>query len=365
MIREDECIGKDKETYRLTSLYLYLSHQCNLACSHCWISPEHASRSRDCVPVDDLRSAVLQAKPLGLCNVKLTGGEPLLYPELPELVTFLGREDLRIDIETNGVLVDDSTVDLFQAAGVRQVSVSLDSASETVHDRIRGVPGSFRKTVRAVRLLTAAGMNVQIIMTLQDANRADIPDTVALTGELGARSLKINPLVPCGRGQSAFEQKRNLTLDDLMEIQRTTVPPSNGKLRVLFDLPAVFQPLAKLMDDGIDRCHVLNILGILANGDVSICGIGQSIEALRMGNVRADSIEEIWTNHPLLLDMRSSMAQRLKGACSRCIFKFDCLGACRASAYFLTGDMYAPYYLCEELMAAGAFPESRTYSTVS
>jgi len=78
-----------------------------------------------------------------------------------------------------------------------------------------------------------------------------------------------------------------------------------------------------------------------------------------METIQTASISDVWKNNAILNELRKSLPGRLKGICNKCIFKFQCLGACRANAYSLEKDLYAPYFLCEELYESGRFPQSR------
>ena len=166
--------------YALTDLYLYLTDHCNLCCTHCWISPGFSQKRQNNISLSALKKTIIKAKPIGLQSVKLTGGEPLLYQELKGLVEFLTSEELSIFIETNGILFEKNILESFQSAKLEQISVSLDAASEDIHDEIRGVKGSFYRTLKGLRLLSGYGLNFQIIMTLQRKNRKEIPDLIQL-----------------------------------------------------------------------------------------------------------------------------------------------------------------------------------------
>ncbi len=90
----------------LNSLYLYLTEGCNLACRHCWLAPklDVDGTKFPTLPVPILETILKEAQPLGLSGVKLTGGEPLLHPEIVKILEIVRREKLRLTIETNGVL---------------------------------------------------------------------------------------------------------------------------------------------------------------------------------------------------------------------------------------------------------------------
>src|SRR5512137_1127524 len=91
----------------LTYLYFYLTEGCNLACRHCWLAPRlDPSGSRyPTLPVETFELILAEARPLGLTGVKLTGGEPLLHPQISRLLEMVRREELSLVMETNGVLL--------------------------------------------------------------------------------------------------------------------------------------------------------------------------------------------------------------------------------------------------------------------
>ena len=165
----------DLETnYLLSSLYIYLTDYCNLRCSHCWISPEFSPLRQDGIPLEYLKKTISQAEALGLNSVKLTGGEPLLYRQIDELLAFFASKELTIYIETNGTLIDQKMIKSFQTAKVEQISVSLDAASEEIHDKIRGIKGSYGRTMQGLHRIADSRLQLQIIMTLQRKNRNEI-----------------------------------------------------------------------------------------------------------------------------------------------------------------------------------------------
>ncbi len=347
--------------YPLTNLYLYLSDRCNLRCGHCWISPSHEAQGARWIDVAALSSVIAEAMPLGLGSVKLSGGEPLLHPDWQSLVATIAGHGLEVVLETNGTLIDTKTANFLKGIKSVFVSISLDAADREIHDRLRGVPGAFDRTMHGIDCLAKEGLGVQVIMTLQKQNCNQIPALLELAYRFKVGSVKINPLVPCGRGEAIFAKGDNLTVDELVcqyadtRLKAAAYPD----LRVFFDLPPAFRSVEDLTGGGLHECRILNILGILANGDISICGIGQGHPTLRMGNIFRDSIADVWQSDPLLARLRESLPNRLKLPCSNCIFQFQCMGGCRALAFACDNDLLAPFFLCREMHTAGWFPPSR------
>jgi len=357
----------DTDKFPLTSLYLYVSERCNLKCRHCWVSPAApVDGEEQLVDFAVLTRTIAAAKELGLKAVKLTGGEPFIRKDIDPLLRFLYRQDLRIDIESNGTLIDRDMARTIRECEVRQVSVSLDAAQASLHDRLRGVNGCHGKAVDALRHLGAEQITRQVIMSLYAENVSEIEPLAALCDDLAVSSFKINPVMPTGRGKKVFQERENADIEDLLHIDRWIDAELSKKYEteIYFSLPIGLKSLAAITGNPLYECHILNILGILADGTISLCGIGQTETELNMGNIARDDLKEIWRTHPLLQDLRKDTPARLKGICGCCIFKFRCLGSCRACAYAVTGDLRRPFFMCEEAYQKKLFPLSRLYGPV-
>ncbi len=354
--------------YPLRSLYLYLSGGCNLRCAHCWLSPEHISRKPDRerdqtgeIRAEDVKKLIRQARPLGLGRIKLSGGEPFLNPDILPIIREISDAEIPMDIESNGTLIDRGTARFLGEMRVEQVSISLDSSRPEYHDRFRGVKGAWEKALGGIRLMTAGGINVQIIMSLLADNAGDLENMIRLAGESGAASLKINPVMPVGRGQKLREQGKTLPLPKLLGLASWVEKELSSQYGIqgIFSLPSAFTPIRSFIRHAHSECRILNILGILHTGQISICGIGKAEPRLIMGNIREDDLAVLWAGHPLLTYLRENIPGKLKGICGRCILKGLCLGTCRAHAFVMSGDLAAPYWICQEAYEQGLFPKTR------
>jgi len=352
----------------LNTLYLYISGSCNLACRHCWITPEyvgfepqaHVASGRH-VRLDDVAKAIREGKPLGLHSVKLTGGEPTLHPRFRELVALIAEEGLQITMETNGTLIDDDL-----AAFIRDtprfsfVSVSLDGADAATHDALRSVEGSFRRAVAGIRSLVKVGYRPQVICTLHRGNIGQVDDVVALAEELGCGSVKFNLIQEMGRGEQ-FAGQQGLSIEECIaenrRVEREIVPRS--KVAIYFDIPFAFRPLTRILRGDLNHCGILTILGLLDGGDLALCGIGTSVPELVYGNIRQDNLRAVWCDSPGLVELRRVIPTGLQGICAECLHRDLCLGNCVANNYHATGRLDAPYRFCARADALGLFPPSR------
>ncbi len=349
----------------LSTLYLYLTEGCNCACSHCWFVAERDTQDPKhgvMLKVDALRRAIEQALPLGLTSLKWTGGEPTLHPQFPELLQIQKEFGLSGAVETNGMLVTRALAEQMKASDVFQVSVSLDSADEAVHDAIRGVRGGFKQTVKGVGALVSAGFQPELILTLQQANHHELPKFIALAEQLGAGSVKLNVLQPVLRGEKLMLEGKGLSVREILDISESVENEftKSTSLPIQLDLPMAFRPLAKILSGSQDGvCKILNILGILPRGEYALCGVGQHVAELAMGDVMTSSLQEVWSSHSVLQQVREGLPERLEGICSQCLMKSACFGSCVAANYQLSGNLLAPYWFCEQAHAEKLFPNSR------
>ena len=352
--------------YPLNQIYFYLTEGCNLRCRHCWIAPKYQSEPNQ-YPVLDLdlfKSIIEQAKPLGLTGVKLTGGEPLLHPQFSEIVEFIQSEELRLTVETNGVLCTPELAEKIAACKEPFVSVSLDGTEAETHEWVRGVEGCFDETIKGLKNLVSAGLRPQLIMTVMRHNKEQMGPVVRLAESLGAGSVKFNILQPTVRGERMHLAGEALDIDQLVDIGKwvETTLSATTDLNIYYDHPIAFRPLGKMFaqnGDGCGVCGILSILGVLANGSYALCGIGEVIPDLVFGNADIEILEHIWTNTPVLLELRKGLPQRLEGICGRCLMKERCLGSCLAQNYYRSKSLWEPFWFCDEAHNRGLFPETR------
>jgi radical SAM protein with 4Fe4S-binding SPASM domain len=199
-----------------------------------------------------------------------------------------------------------------------------------------------------------------VISSLCRDNEADLEAMVKFARELGVHSLKINPVTPGGRGRTFFEKKGCdvETLVKLAPVAEKEWTERHG-IRVIFSLPMAFHSFDDIANNRIGRCHILNIIGLLADGSVSICGIGKTEPDLVAGVAGGTPLEEIWKNGAVFRDLRANLPKKLGGACRKCIFKGTCLGHCLAVSYTMFGDLYSGYWICDVASEKGLLRKSR------
>ena len=358
-----------KHRYPLRQLYFYLTEGCNLKCRHCWISPKYQAPDKPAsgLDVELFRDIIKQAKPLGLDGVKFTGGEPLMHPAIFELLDVVRTEELRLIVETNGVLCTPELAEALKGASTNTfVSVSLDGADAETHEWVRGVKGSFEAALEGIRNLVKAEFRPQVIMTIMQRNKGQVEAVVRLAEQLGAGSVKFNLVQPTERGVAMHEAMETLPSEELVELGRWVehTLSASTNIRLFYSHPMAFRPLGKMFGDqgeGCGLCGILGILGVLADGSYALCGIGASVPELVFGHTAKDRLEQVWQDTPVLEELREGFASKLEGICGECLLKGICLGSCVAQNYYNSNskNLWAANWYCEEASKAGLFPDTR------
>lgn len=348
----------------INTLYFYLTEGCNLACRHCWLAPrlDTTGNHYPTLPVELFETAIGEAQPLGLSGVKLTGGEPLLHPHFTRLLEVVRREELKLTIETNGLLCTPKIAAEIAKSPDRFVSVSIDGADAATHEGVRSVPGAFEAARQAVSNLVAAGIRPQVIFTVMCSNASQVDAIVHMAEELGAASVKFNVVQPTARGEKLHENHETLNIADLIELGRHVeqeLAPKT-KLKIFFHYPHAFRALHSIASgNGCSTCGIFGIMGVIASGHYALCGIGEQVPELVFGKVGKARLEEVWRENDILKALREGLPERLEGVCSYCLMKWRCLGSCVAQNYYSTGSLWAPFWFCKQAEEAGLFPTSR------
>lgn len=350
----------------LHSIYFYLTKGCNLRCCHCWIAPQYQEKAGS-LPALELglfKDIVEQAIPLGLSSIKLTGGEPLLHPEIHRILEFIGLKKIRLGIETNGTLCTSAIASQIARHQNCFVSVSLDGPNFSIHERIRKVAGSFEAAKCGIRNLVEAGIRPQIIMSVMRHNKDCLEDTIRLAESLGAGSVKFNFIMPIARGEEVSRNGQSLSIEEMIGVQKQVegLFSACAKIPLTSNAPPAFRSLKNMFDERAgrySRCGIFHILGVLGDGSYALCGIGETTPELIFGNANTDSLKDVWNNSLVLKRIREGIPDRLKGICGACLMKRVCLGNCVAFNYYYSKDVLAEFWFCARAYEAGAFPVTR------
>jgi len=333
-----------------------LTRSCNLSCVHCRASAERGPypgelTTQECLRVMDQIASI--SKPV----IILTGGEPLLRPDIFDLARYGTDQGFRMVMATNGTLMSEGIVQKMKTSGIERISISLDGPSAETHDAFRKVKGAFESSFKGIELARRGGLEFQINTTITRMNLHLIADILKLAVDLGAVAHHIFLLVPTGRGKDLldqeisardYEQTLNWFYDQRervpLQLKATCAPHYYRILRQrakkegkeITPKDYGLDAMTRGCLGGISFCFISHV------GQVQPCGYLE----LDCGNLRKQSFKEIWETSPVFLNLRNT--DGYKGKCGLCEYRKVC-GGCRARAYESSGDYMGeePYCIYE------------------
>ena len=332
----------------------HLTEKCNLKCAHCYQTGEHREElspsevNQAIQEISDTLDSWHDSYDVAFSpSINVTGGEPLLRSDIFEILERFHTIGFDTYLLTNGILVDDKRAEKLRSIGVTGVQVSIEGP-EMIHDSIRG-KNSFQRSLRGVKHLLNAGLEVTLNVTVSSINAAYLFDTVDIASRLGVNRLGFSRLVPSGKGKSLLHEM--LSAAEVRELYKKifTAKPDNGLEIVTGD------PVASQFRNNVQGTDFGNVpLGGCAAGvsGLTIMPDGTVVPCRRLpiplGNLKEDSLREIWSMSPVLNDLRDK--DKYKGKCGSCQNWANCRG-CRAIAYAYAastgkGDHLAPDPQC-------------------
>ena len=332
------------------------TQRCNLNCVHCRCSSDLSSpvgafdTPKALALIDDIASFV---QPV----LVLSGGEPLMRPDIFDLARHATAKGFRTCMATNGLLVTPEVCAAMKDTGIRMVSLSLDGPNAEVHDGFRRVQGAFDGVVRAAGLFREHDIPFLFNSSFSKRNAPHIGATFQLAKSLGAKAWYMFMIVPTGRGEGIFaDLVQQPQYDEILKwhyeqekqesdiLMRPTCAPHYYRIvpQLAKDDGSHFKRRDLTFSTGAGKGCVAGqtICLIDAFGNVRPCSYMESVA----GNVFEKSFREVWTDSPLMKQMRDFDAY--KGRCGACEFRNVC-GGCRARAYAVTGDVMAEEPFCD------------------
>ncbi len=331
-----------------------LTRTCNLRCPYCRAqdyapdqcesASSHGAGTRLSpaeMPTSGVFHVLDEIAGLGRPLVILSGGEPLLRDDLIPIVERSVATGLPTALATNGTLLTAATARALRDAGVRRVSVSMDSPDRKRHDAVRG-KGAFVAAGQGLSHLREAGLPFQINMTVRRENAGEVEELLAFAQSEGAVAFHVFFVVDVGRaaggGQGLEPAKYEGTLREIASLER------DSSLEIRVTCAPQYSRIKRTMgiETGPPRRHCMAGAGFLfisATGEVKPCGYFDMVA----GVVTDKPLAEIWRNAPLFRALRAP--EGLKGRCGACHFSSVC-GGCRARALAATGDFLSEDPAC-------------------
>jgi radical SAM protein len=327
-------------------LFWEITRACALACRHCRAAAQHRPDPAELNHEESLRllDEIGRLDPMLLV---LTGGDPMMRRDLKELIRYSSGvcgihtslspsatpELLRTDLEG------------LKEAGLQRLSLSLDGATREVHDAFRGVSHTFDRTIEAVQMSHDAGVPVQINTTIHRDNIHDLDAFAALMHELRPAMWSVFLIVPTGRAtledlpsaedvEEMLEKLYLIAKDAPFDVKTTE---AHHYRRMVVQNEKSAGRVTRRAPPGIRDGR--GVAFISHTGEISPSGYLPVVA----GNVRDDSLVEVYRHHPMFVGLRDH--DRLQGKCGRCEYRALC-GGSRSRSLSVYGDIFAEDPLC-------------------
>jgi radical SAM protein with 4Fe4S-binding SPASM domain len=317
----------------LSLLAINLTRRCNLECGHCYLDARTLRQGDD----DELTTEEVQVLLDDVASldhgtmVVLTGGEPLVRKDLEALIRHGRALGLPMVVGSNAMMLSERRVQSLKDAGVLGLGISLDSLDPERHDRFRGKPGAWARTMAGIERCRRNRIDFQLHFSVTDENASELRAMAEFARSCGARALNVFFLVCVGRAQSMVTlagESYEALLRDLIQAQaefpdlilRPRCAPHYKRIAHQLSPDA---PINRISGRESDGCIAgIHYARVNHRGDVTACPYIEQ----QVGNIRNVAFSELWTN---AADFRQLRAPMLTGKCGACEYRMLC-GGCRA-----------------------------------
>ena len=350
-----------------------LIRRCNLTCKHCYaLSADHdyegeLSREEVFTVMDDLKAYRVPV-------LILSGGEPLLRPDIFEIAERSRDMGFYTGLSTNGTLIDEPMADRIAAMGFNYVGISLDGLRET-HDKFRRLEGAFDRSLAAVHLLHARGVKVGLRFTMTALNAHDLPALLDLMRTEQVDKFYFSHLNYAGRGNIhrgkdaqhiATREALNLLFDRAWDAAQRGVDEEYVTGNNDADGPYLLQWVQERFPQWAPALRERLVAWGGNSSGVNVANIDNLGHVHpdtmwwhhKLGDVRERPFSEIWSDlsDPLMAGLKAK-PRHVEGRCATCHHFDICDGNTRVRAQQLTGNPWAEdpgCYLTEEEIGAVA-----------
>ena len=333
--------GRTVDDFKPYLVALNLTKRCNLKCDHCYLdATTKAAGGDDELTTEECFRLIDQIAEVNKgCLLVITGGEPLVRPDILDIARYAVKLGFMVVFGTNGMLIDDRMAKQLVEIGVMGVGISIDSLDPKKHNAFRGVPGAWEAAVAGIEASKRNGLQFQVHFSAQPMNYQELPAVVEWAHGLGARVLNVFFMVCTGRG----EELTDITPAQYEEVLGYLVNCQDNYKGMLVRARCAphFKRLAYEKDPNSPITKATGYMGggclagtnyarVTPNGELTPC----PYMPLSAGNVRENSFVDLWEKSDIFNSFRYP---QLKGKCGDCEYS-DICGGCRARPYVDHGD---------------------------
>lgn len=332
---------------------------CNLKCSFCSASADGKCSKEVVMSLEQIEDIFNQFDENNIMRVSIEGGEPFLRDDILEILELTNKHMFSCYVNTNATLITEEVARRISTSGVDKLCISIDGPEE-IHDKSRGVKGTFKKVENAIRYLQKYNVPIDAIITLTKINADYLFQTFDVIKKLGIENVAIMLLASVGK---ASQNIKDISLEykewKKILLKLTTLKKENKlpiNLRIVQTGEASFPWEIYLPLVEADREEDLSVwipqstvstlekndfgctagkenLAIDGYGNVFGCSLMISHNELCAGNILQESLSDIWNFSAVFAKMRDNKLQHIEGSCAKCELLYKCKGGCRACAF--------------------------------
>ncbi|MHB8109200.1 MAG: radical SAM protein [Syntrophorhabdaceae bacterium] len=320
----------------LNEIKIEIINRCLLNCVHC--STDCDDNVWSTLSLKRLKVLIQEAHDLGCRKCFLSGGEPLLYPELDSFLECLAQYNMEIKIYTTGIVdknplraISKAELQNLLNSGIFGFAFSLYSSNPTKHDTITTIPGSFEASLEAIKIALALGIEVEIHFVALHQNISDFPSLIRFARKLGIKQVSLLRFVPQGRGKIR-NNSISPTVDELYKLRTMIKNESKSGIKIRIGSPFNILLLgnSKPCTTGMDRMIVS------AQGKVYPCDALKHFSDFSKFTIFNSSLSEIIEKGPLFDIVRTVY---LPEECRKCNVFSLCKGGCLAQRLLTNRSM--------------------------
>lgn len=327
-----------------TSVFIAITGRCNLNCKHCNVG-DHQNRDYYELTTEEWKKFIDELEALKVFKLRISGGEPFVRKDIYELFDYIQARPFWMDINTNAILVDEAGARrIGRYPRVGNILVSLDGSTAEVYEKMRG-HGTFKAAIKGIEnLIKYNRRRVTFYCTVTRTNMYDIENMIKLVKDWPSGGIKFNHMIPGGnadvnsREMSLRDDERRRVSEQMAEYQEKYGIVSG----TILDTYTMFKDFEKRYEEMKDRnlpprvvsgCNsVRHDVTIRFEGNVTPC---DRLSHMVCGNIRNQSLQDIWHNSPLLNEFRRRMKITLAEfeECRNCKYNILCSGGCPSVPY--------------------------------
>jgi PqqA peptide cyclase len=317
---------------RPTTLLAELTHRCPLHCPYC-SNPIDLARSQAELATDDWKRVFTQARELGVLQLGLSGGEPLIRRDLEALVVHAHSLGFYQTLVTSAVGLTRERAVKLKEAGLEHVQISIQDSDKEISEKIAGTR-SWDAKLLAAQWIKELDFAFTVNVVLHRANLDHLEEIIDLAGALGADRIELANTQYYGwavlNRESLMPTRAQIDRSEV--IVDRAVEKYRGKMQIIYVLPDYYSEFPKPCQGGWGNFYLV----VAPDGRTMPCHAASQITTLTFDNVREKSVRWIWEESSAFRAFRGD--EWMKEPCRSCPRKHIDFGGCRCQAFALTGD---------------------------